>query len=238
MLLASFIPRYISNKTVIRAYRLLSGIKVPRLVREKNYRHNLEQLRKLDDKIWRDSKACIENQAQWSTIRFGAGKHASMSYSGCEIIAAFNARKVWKDFGSLEDMADLICYFEADGAALCGEFGTSPWAVARYFKRCGFRVLLSYGEKNTMEAIVQECQVMIATAYNDRQDITRQIHTVCITREGGHCYVLHNAYFQNHEGTYTASPVYGTLQDAIAHMSRYETKLICLLGIGEREQEN
>lgn len=237
MFFASFIPKYISNKTVLMAYRILAGLKVPRSVREKNYRHNREQLRKLDEKIWRDSKACIENQQQWSDIRFGSGKHSSMSYSGCEIIAVFNAQKRLKGVGTSEEMAGLIQHFETSGAALWGEFGTSPWAVADYFKKCGFNVLLSYGEKDTMEIIERESPVMIATVYNDRNNITRQIHTVCITRERGHGYILHNAYFRNKEGIYTASPSYATLQDAVMHISRYETELICLLGIGERKQD-
>lgn len=238
MFFASFIPTYISNKTVLVAYRILAGIRVSQSVREKNYKHNLEQLPKLDEKLWSDPKACIENQQQWSDIRFGSGKHSSMSYSGCEIIAAFNARKRLKGVGTSEEMAGLIQHFETSGAALWGEFGTSPWAVADYFKKCGFKVLLSYGEKETMEIIERESSVMIATVYNDRNNITRQIHTVCITREAGQGYVLHNAYFVNKEGIYTASPDYATLQEAVAHISRYETKLICLLGIGERKQDS
>lgn len=236
MFFASFIPRYISNKTVLMAYWILAGMRVPRPVREKNHKQNLEQLPTLDGKIWSDPNVCIENQQQWSDIRFGSGKHSSMSYSGCEIIAAFNAQKRLKGYGTPEEMADLIRYFEAGGAALWGEFGTSPLSLVKYFQKCSHDVLLSYGEENTMEAIERESQVMIATVYNDKQDITRQIHTVCITREPGQGYVLHNAYFVNKEGIYTASPAYATLQEAVAHISRYETKLICLLGIGKRKQ--
>jgi len=234
--LASFIPRHINNKTVIGAYRLLAGIKVPRPVREKNYVHNLEYLAKMNPEIWKNPLVCIENQMQWEDIWFGAGRHHNMSYSGCEIIAAFNAQKRLKGLGTPEEMADLIRHFETDGAALWGEFGTSLWAVVRYLKKSGFDVLLSYGDRDTLEVIEQESLVMIATVYNDGQDITRQIHTVCITRESGHGYVLHNAYFRNKEGRYTASHVYDTLREAIAHISRYETKLICLLGIGKRKQ--
>lgn len=230
MFLASFIPQHISNRTVIRVYRILAWIKVPRSVRERNYEHNLKYLKKMNLKLWQDSPACIENQAQWGDIWFGAGKHHNMGYSGCEIMAAFNARKVLKRLGTLEEMAEMIRYFEADGAALWGVFGTSPWAVTQYFKKQGYDVLLSYGEDDTIRAIEQKGQVMIATVYNDRYDITKQIHTVCITRGRGG-YVLHNAYFKDKSGAYAMSPSYALLEDAIAHISNYQTKLICLLGI-------
>ena len=225
----SFIPKYIGNKTVIRVYHMLTWIKVPRSVRERNYRHNLENLRKSKKAVWKDAGGCIENQKQWKDIWFGAGRHHDMMYSGCEIIAAFNAAKTMQGAGSPEDMAGLIRYFEAKGAALWGTFGTSPLAVAEYFKRCGFEVLLSYGDRRTMEAIERDSFVMIATVYNDKCDITKQIHTVCITRKNG--YVLHNAYVRDRNGDYTASPSYETLENAIAHISNEETKLICLLGI-------
>lgn len=93
MYLNSFIPRHISNRVVVRVYHILSWIRVPRSIREKNYRHNLKHLGEMDREVWRDSTVCIEDQAQWEAIQFGAGSHHNMSYSGCEIIAVFNA--VW-----------------------------------------------------------------------------------------------------------------------------------------------
>lgn len=229
--LASFIPQHISNKTVIRVYRILAWIKVPRSVREKNYQHNLQSLKRMNPKLWQDPLACIENQAQWGDVRFGAGRHHNMGYSGCEIIAVFNAQKVLRGAGSAEEMTEMIRLYESNGAALWGSFGTSPWAVVQYFKKQGFDVLLSYGEDDTINAIEQKSQVMIATVYNDRYDITRQIHTVCITRGQDGGFVVHNAYFKDRDGTYMASPPYGTLREAVAHISNYQTKLICLAGI-------
>lgn len=231
MFLTSFIPQRISNKTVIRVYRILAWVKVPRPAREKNYEHNLQCLKKMNPKLWQDSSACIENQAQWNNIWFGAGKHHNMGYSGCEIIAAFNAQKALKGIGTAEKMAEMIRHFEAGGAALWGEFGTSPWAVAQYFKKQGYDVLLSYGEDDTINEIEQKSKVMIATVYNDRFDITKEIHTVCITREQGRGFIVHNAYFKDGDGTYVASPLYGTLREAVAHISNHQTKLICLTGI-------
>ena len=230
----SFIPRYVSNRIVVRLYQVLSWIKVPRSVREKNYVHNLKQLREMDRELWKNPSFCIENQAQWENIRFGAGRHHSMCYSGCEIIAVFNARK--RLYGSMapEELADLIRRFEAKGAALWGEFGTSPLALTRYFKSCGMKVLTSYGKQRSVEEIERESTVMIATVYNDGNDITKQIHTVCITRDvnGGH--ILHNAYCKDTRGRYAESISYPTLREAIIHISGYGAKLLYLIGLNRK----
>lgn len=232
---ASFIPRYISNRIVVRLYQVLSWIRVPRSVREKNYVHNLKRFREMDQGLWMDPSVCIENQAQWEDIRFGAGRHHSMCYSGCEIIAVFNARKRLYGGGTPEELADLIRRFEAKGAALRGEFGTSPLALARYFKSCGMEVLTSYGKQLSVEDIERESTVMIATVYNDGNDITRQIHTVCITRDVSGGYILHNAYRKDQRERYVESISYPTLREAITHISGYGAKLIYLIGISRKK---
>ena len=215
-------------------YHVLSWIRVRRSVREKNYVHNLKQLREMDRGLWTDPYVCIENQAQWENVRFGAGRHHSMCYSGCEIIAVFNARK--RLYGSMapEELADLIRRFEAKGAALRGEFGTSPLALARYLKSSGMEVRTSYGKQRSVEEIERESTVMIATVYNDGNDITKQIHTVCITRDVSGGYVLHNAYCRDKTGRYTESISYPTLREAITHISGYGAKLLYLIGISRQ----
>ena len=233
--LCSFIPRYVSNRIVIRLYQVLTWIRVPRSVREKNYVYNLKRLREMDQGSWQDPSVCIENQAQWEDVRFGAGRHHSMCYSGCEIIAVFNARKRLYGSGTPEELADLIRRFEAKGAALQGEFGTSPLALARYFKSCGLEVLTSYGKQQSVEDIARESAVMIVTAYNDGNDITKQIHTVCITRNVSGGYILHNAYCKDKSGRYTESISYPTLREAVTHISGYGAKLIYLIGINRKK---
>ena len=228
----SFIPRHVSNRTLLNIYHTLTLFKVPCRIREKNYTVNCEQLISEKWDIWNSSPAYIENQNEWENIRFGMGLHHNMSYSGCEIIASYNACKALKGSGTPEQMAKLILYYEKHGAALWGEFGTSPYAVEKYFKKNGFSVATAYGDNYTaMEAIANKYKVMIATVYNDRNDITKQIHTVCITVDSKKGYILHNAYIVNKSGTYVESVPYGTLADAIGHISRYEPKLIYLIGI-------
>ncbi|MDE6387040.1 MAG: hypothetical protein K2L82_04425 [Lachnospiraceae bacterium] len=228
----SFIPKYVSNRFFLNVYQMLSTIKVPRMVREKNYKLNLEQLCGMNSGLWNSPSVYIENQNEWKNIWFGAGRHHNMSYSGCEIIASFNACKALRGFASPEQMAQLIYDYEMHGAALLGEFGTSPRAIEKYFRHKGFTVSTAYGEDFAeVDRIASSYQVMIATVYNDKDDITKQVHTVCITVVTGTRYVLHNAYLVNKEGTYVESVPYKTVTDAVRHISRYEPKLIYLIGI-------
>lgn len=229
----SFIPRYVNNRVFLNVYQMLSFIKVPRMVREKNYTFNCEKLCHMNSDFWNNPSVYVENQNEWKDIRFGAGRHHNMSYSGCEIIASFNAYKAIRGLALPEQMAQFIYDYEARGAALLGEFGTAPRAIETYFKHKGFAVSAAYGEDfAAVNRIGSSYRVMIATVYNDKDDITKQVHTVCITVEEGKGYVLHNAYLVNKKGAYVASVPYKTVTDAVRHISRYEPKLIYLIGIG------
>lgn len=126
----------------------------------------------------------------------------------------------------------LIREYEKHGAAQRGEFGVSPRAIETYFRKQGFLVITTCKDDDqSMDEIDQKSQVLIATVYNDANDITKQVHTICITKDGGNGYVLHNAYRRDKNGVYTASAPYATLSDAVSHISRYEAKLIYLIGI-------
>lgn len=184
--------------------------------------------------FWTAPSAYIENQNEWGNIMYGAGKHHNMRYSGCEVIATFNALKALTGTGSPESMAELIREYEARGAALRGEFGVSPRAIEAYFRKHGFLVTpTNKRDGESLEMVDRQSQVLIAVVYNDANDITRQIHTICITKDAGKGYVLHNAYRKDKNGKYMASAPYATLSDAISQMSKYETKLIYLIGIAD-----
>ena len=229
--LVSFIPRYVSNRISLRVYQILALIPVPRKARENNYNSNITELNKTKWDFWTVPTALIENQSEWSNIMYGVGTHHNMRYSGCEIMATFNARKVLTGVCSPESMAVLISEYEAKGAARRGEFGVSPRAIEAYFKKHGFMVITTdKGDDKSLEKVDNQCQVLIATVYNDANDIMKQVHTVCITKDAGR-YILHNAYCTNNNGTYIASAPYATLADAIRHISGYGAKLIYLIGI-------
>ena len=234
----SFIPKHVGNRTVRMVYHVLTFIKVSRKTREKNYNSNIVRI---NHKAWEFltvPTAYIENQDEWSEIMFGAGPHHNMKYSGCEVIATFNALKMLTGSGSPESMAKLISKYEAYGAALQGEFGVSPLAIEKYLRKSGYIVSTTDKEDDTELNIVDKrSQVFIATVYNDANDITKQIHTVCITKNENGRYVLHNAYCKDKSGAYVPSIPYTTLSDAIMHITRYEVKLIYLIGIAKSFQD-
>lgn len=214
---------------------MLSLFGVPGFIRKRHYRENGIRLEETKWAFWDMPDVYIENQAEWKKIQFGVGRHHSMSYAGCEIIAAYNAKKALDSPMSKQYMAELIRTFETRGAALWGAFGTTPTAVAAYFRKNGFSVETAYGEDGlAVDSIGRRHGVITATVYNDKNDITAQIHTVCITRNQDGKYVLHNAYRRDKNGCYTESVPYETLQEAVAHISGGEPKLIYLIGIGKK----
>lgn len=233
--MVSFIPMYVSNRVLLVIYRILSICAVPGFIRERHYRENRLWLERTDWTFWNTPDDFIENQSEWGNICFGIGKRQSMAYAGCEIIATYNARKVLGATASKLDMAELIKGYEARGAALWGAFGVAPTSIAAYFRKKGFCVETADGrERKAVDEIGGSAAVMIATAYNDKNDITAQIHTVCITRNRDGKFVLHNAYRRDEKGCYRESIPYETLQEATAHISGRESKLIYLIGIEKR----
>lgn len=60
----------------------------------------------------------IENQFYWKDIKFGI---SDMSYSGCEIMATYNALKALGEPVSEQTVVDLIAMYEADGAVFGGK---------------------------------------------------------------------------------------------------------------------
>ena len=229
--IVSFIPRHVGNGVVLKVYQLLALIPVPKKNRKKNYDHNAIWLKDAGWNFLTAPAAYIENQNEWGEILFGWGSHHNMKYSGCEIIATFNALKALGKADSPDYMAELIGEYEKHGAALWGEFGVSPPAICTYLKKQGFSVVTAKkSDDKSIDLADSRCRVFIATVYNDAKDITAQIHTVCITKEENK-YILHNAYRRNQKGVYVASIPYITLKDAIAHISGQEVKMIYLIGI-------
>lgn len=236
--IVSVIPQYVSNRVLLTGYRLLAVFGIPRFIRRRHVRENRERLEKTNWNFWNEKEALIENQSEWKNIRFGVGRHLNMCFSGCEIIATFNARKALGDRVSLRDMVALIDAYEAKGAALWGLFGVAPTVIAAYFRKSGFAVQTADGaEEAAVEEIAENHKVLIVTAYHDKKDITAQIHTVCMTREPEGKFVLHNAYHRDEKGRFDKSRPYRTFWEALSHLSGREPKLIYLIGLGKGQTE-
>lgn len=229
--IVSFIPKHVGNSVVLKIYQLLALIPVSQKIRKKNHNHNTIWLKDAKWDFLTVPSAYIENQNEWEEVLYGWGSHHNMKYSGCEIIATFNALKALGKADSPDYMAELIEEYEKHGAALWGEFGVSPSAICAYMKRQGLAVVtVKKDDDQSLNAADSRCGIFIATVYNDAKDITAQIHTVCITKEDNG-YILHNAYCMDQNGAYVASIPYATLKEAIARISGQEVRMIYLIGI-------
>ena len=209
------IPALFGNLVVVYFYELLRNFQ--KLFGKKDwgsFEKNAENLRQhIEAAVKRNG--FIEDQNNFTDVSLGK---VTMKYAGCEIFAVYNSlvalgkgsdalrlfegREEKAESGKLEDqdkitsqgklLANLIRYFEGDGIVLSGAFGTAPKALFDYFKKLGCNARLVTRERD-FEELAEGSVCMILTMYNDRKDITKEVHTVSITKqpEG---YVAHNVY--------------------------------------------
>ena len=231
----SFIPNKISNPTVLTIYDLLR--KLSKILRHTIASHRAENAAVLSDSTHsplNPPAGFIENQREWTDVKIGRGKNATMQKSGCGVFAVYNALCALKKEVGTEVLLDLIAYFEKKGLALNGRLGISPKAIYRYFLENDFEVHMT-GERSPkiVNKVGTDYEVLIVTAYNDKTDITQRIHTVCITKNERSEYFAHNAFYR--QGTrYVVMPAgekgFATLQEAVEHLSG-NPLLLCLIGV-------
>lgn len=242
----SFIPKHIKNSTVLAVYDFLrqKTNSISERVIQQNAAENRRLLHSKNQPYIpqdvsdgsRDKHFYIENQARWEAIKLGKGRQSSMSYSGCGVIAAYNALAALQEKVSPDTMIGLISSFERDGAALNGRLGIAPRAIDDYFKDRGFQtaVVTEYNIEET-NRIGKEYDVVIVTAYNNKNDITDKIHTVCITKRENGEYVIHNGYRKNAvSGTWEENRTgMFALAEAIPKIGR-DSSAISVIGINRR----
>ncbi len=157
----------------------------------------MEENRRLNAERWEEKYAerfrtgYIENQSELKDLKLGK---SDMAYSGCEIIAVYNALQNLKDLASKagDSLPGLISGFEKRGIILNGLFGTAPKALAKFFRKEGYRTVYTTNRKR-FEALAKESEVFILTVYNDKKNILQEIHTICITKEPDGGYLPHNS---------------------------------------------
>lgn len=172
----AFIPKHISNRTALFFYDLLSR----RFGRARRAEVSLS------GKGHGESFRFIEDQRARSDERFG---RSSVAKAGCEVIALYNALGA---LGGAEmiDLHSLIGVFKRAGMALFGLFGTSPRALYRWLAANGFDAVSS-SAAGEFDKIAQESTCAILSYYNDRNDIRKGVHTVCLTRSDSG-FIAHN----------------------------------------------
>lgn len=217
----AFIPQNVSNDALIFAMEVLSmNYPVFWTTREKNADDNFTTLTSSNTPY--TAAAYIENQSEWGNVKFG--NNSNMKFSGCEVIATYNALFALGENVSEQTMIDAISRYERNGAVLGGILGTSPHQIEKYFKEKGYDVTSTKSrDEEKINNIGENSDTVIATVYNNQNDIVGEIHTVSITKDENGKYSIHNAFITNNKGEYVVKDNngagYDTLQDAINNIS-------------------
>lgn len=175
----------------------------------------------------------IENQSDWKNVRFG---RSTMKYSGCEIMAVYNALLDFGNAMTARDMAGLIGEFEQKGAVLCGKWGCTPFSIYQYFLRRGYRVAkTTAADPDAVNAVGNNSDSVILTVYNDRRDIRKMIHTVSATKDNSGNYTVHNVYrrVNGQYAAYRTNAPTKNLWGVIGALPSGRAAAICVIGISK-----
>lgn len=217
--ICAFIPCNVSNTAVIAAFEIMR--KLQRLRKTDYASHWKDNLNvaQAHAAALKNSNGYIEDQIRWTDTLYGS---STIQYSGCEIIATYNA------FRSVTDhplsFPAMIREYEQDGMVLSGKFGTSPKAIRDYLERNGFLTEFSTDEKD-FDDMGRRCDSLILTMYNDRNDISRQVHTINISKKDRE-FTAHNVY-----GNGKVLGPFDSVSDTIAGINRGKARGISLIGI-------
>ncbi|MDO4490673.1 MAG: hypothetical protein Q4B85_06385 [Lachnospiraceae bacterium] len=218
--LRSFIPRFVDDRVLLWFYDLIRWVRLPlqtadsaRL--EQNRAAYLQHLPSI-----RKAGGYVEDQQNYGDMTYG---RTLLKDTGCEILAVYNALNTL-DSSSCPSLPDMILDFEADGMVLSGRFGTSPRALLRYLIKKGYCAEL-ITDSSCFDTLGQRYSSLILTLYNNREDITEEIHTIHISRSP-QGFTAHNASSQG--------PV-PTVSQLIRMQNHGKGRGICLIGINTRD---
>lgn len=223
----SFIPKHISNNTVVRAYEVMRsfnrtfGKKFPINLSENTLKFNMHA------QIVSAHNGYIEDQFRYNDMAYGC---VTVKDSACEVIAVYNAYINLKAQGKLPadfvipGFADLLSYFEKDGMARNGKFGTAPRALVDYFDKQGLDTVFST-KVSDFAKIAEEYDTLLYMMYNNGEDIMCAIHTVNISKS--------EAGYTGHNVDLSGAPIgpNPNFMDLISGFNRGKSKSICMLGV-------
>ena len=139
----------------------------------------------------------IERQEMLAPLRYGvsrkglsrrllAGRPLTGGENTCEVIAVYNA------LGALNmpqpGLPELLRRFEGRGISLGGYFGTSLYALRRFFRKQGCHTAALYGsraDRAGTERLAGAGTVFILTMLNTADNLYDMVHTVCVTKTDG-----------------------------------------------------
>lgn len=240
--LGAFVPRFVPNcilSSVMGFLGVLKGTSGKQVTENRNHNQKLlvEQGESPSTRKFFVPGTFIENQRHWKEVKFG-GKY-TMSYGGCEIFAVYNALLSLGEEMTGQNMVELISYFERRGAVWAGSLGIAPRAARKYFKKRKYEVTFSWSRKEeTIQKLGEKSDTLIVTAYNDGRDIFQCIHTVNISKDGEGKFHVHNDFYSRKnargEVEFVSHGPYGSLWEAVTHLSGGTGVPICITGISKR----
>ena len=206
-----FIVQNASSKQVLGVLKaLMFPISQKRI--QQNQTNNLSELKK---HTFFTGNIFIENQREWNNVKFG---RADMDKTGCENIAAYNARLALGETMTEMDMVELISTYENRGAVLWGNWGTAPTAIYDYFVSRGYETAMEMDfHKETIHALGEKYETFILSFFNDENRVSEGIHTINISKNG-RTYSNHNVYKRNMDG-YISDEGHADLWDAVLHVN-------------------
>ena len=181
------------------------------------------------ESLWLVSGEYIEDQPRWEELRFGKG--STISYSGCEILAVYNAGIALGECPDNLDLVEMISAFERKGAVWAGLWGLAPGAICKYFSKRGYDTQKCFRRnEDRINEIGVKYDTAVAMFYNDVHDIFKMIHTVNISKDAAGKYWVHNCY-KRRATTYISDGPYEDLWSAIHNKESGERAVLCVIGI-------
>lgn len=218
--ICALIPNQVDNSVVVNAFELMR--KEQKLLKKDftaNLKLNEDVFKKHLDVITKN-KGYVEDQNAYTDMKYG---DSTMQFSGCEVFATFNA--IYNLAGSHKvSLAKMISEYEKDGMVMSGKFGTSPRAISDYLTKQGYKTTLSTEEKD-FDTVGKNHDSLILTMYNDKNDISKEVHTVNISKEAGK-YTAHNVYCNGK----VVGP-YNSVSEVIKNINGGKAKGISLIGV-------
>ena len=229
--LKAFIPQHLPNERLLDILDMGTHFKISEKKIRANYRANADTISKAfssGGSFYTRGKY-IENQPQWKQIRFGK---FTMDYSGCEIIAVYNAMLSLGETLPEQGITDLISVFEKEGAVLWGGWGVAPRAICRSFQGRGCETAITCStEPEPVNRMGEEYYTVVITVYNDARDITKQIHTMNVSKAHKNAFILHNCYRRDRDGSYAGGMPYASLWEAVKSLQGGAAMPVCIIGI-------
>ena len=187
------------------------------------------------------TEAYIENQPQLKGLKFG-WKY-DFAYSGCSVIAVYNALRSMGERVSGETLLEIAERLQRRGAALRGKFGVAPLSLKhfleRYGREKGFVVRSTMSVKaDVLDSMGEESEAIVAVVWNGRR-LRDQLHAVHIEkRKGG--YIIHNTGYlimdEQGNGRYVEKGVYSSLSEAIGQVSSKGSQAALVMGMRRCKQ--